>query len=61
VDQHHSVNKMTSYNLSLLFGPTLLRAPNSLQDLDDMQPQAKIIELMIVNYNSIFPEEIEEV
>jgi len=52
---------MTSYNLSLLFGPTLLRAPNSLQDLDDMQPQAKIIELMIVNYNSIFPEEIEEV
>jgi len=54
VDKQNHVNKMTSYNLSLLFGPTLMKAPNPIQDLEDMQDQSKVVEYMIVNFESVF-------
>jgi len=45
---------MTSYNLSLLFGPTLMRAPTATRDLEEMHEQAKVIEHMILHCDKIF-------
>ncbi|KAL4658903.1 minor histocompatibility protein HA-1-like [Arapaima gigas] len=53
-------NKMSSSNLGIVFGPTLMRPrPNSatvsLSSLVDYPYQARIVEAFIVFYNSIFP------
>lgn len=45
---------MTSYNLSLLFGPTLMKAQSAVMDLEDMHNQAKVVEYMIVDFEIIF-------
>jgi len=60
IDQHASETKMTSYNLSLLFGPTLIKAPSAMQNLDDMLVQAKLIEHLIVHFRKIFKNDYSE-
>lgn len=58
-------NKMTSGNLAIVFGPTLLRprptdATVSLSSLVDYPHQARVIETLIVHYGLVFEEEPEE-
>ncbi|XP_064031069.1 rho GTPase-activating protein 45 isoform X2 [Pogoniulus pusillus] len=55
-------NKMTSGNLGIVFGPTLLRprptdATVSLSSLVDYPHQARIVEALIIFYCTIFEEE----
>lgn len=52
-------NKMTSSNLGIVFGPTLMRprptdATISLSSLVDYPHQARIIEALIIFYSTIF-------
>uniref|UniRef100_A0A2K6T5I2 Rho GTPase activating protein 45 n=1 Tax=Saimiri boliviensis boliviensis TaxID=39432 RepID=A0A2K6T5I2_SAIBB len=58
-------NKMTSGNLGIVFGPTLLRprpteATVSLSSLVDYPHQARVIETLIVHYGLVFEDESEE-
>ncbi|XP_077188178.1 rho GTPase-activating protein 45 isoform X2 [Paroedura picta] len=55
-------NKMTSGNLGIVFGPTLMRprpteATISLSSLVDYPHQARIVEALIVFYSAIFEED----
>lgn len=54
-------NKMTSGNLGIVFGPTLMRprptdATISLSSLVDYPHQARIIEALIIFYSTIFED-----
>lgn len=55
-------NKMTSGNLGIVFGPTLMRprpteATISLSSLVDYPHQARIVEALIIFYSAIFEDD----
>ncbi|GAA6006236.1 hypothetical protein JCM11491_002080 [Sporobolomyces phaffii] len=47
-------NKMTSANLGVVFGPTVLRSAVAAREWSDMGPKAKIVEILCDHANSIF-------
>ena len=50
-------NKMNTENLSIVFGPTMLRAPNDQSVIDNLymlQFQKKLVELLIENPDYLF-------
>eukprot|EP00050_Salpingoeca_kvevrii_P022388 m.125778 g.125778 ORF g.125778 m.125778 type:complete len:1571 (+) comp9695_c0_seq3:1-4713(+) len=50
----HTVNKMSSFNLGVVFGPTLLSSPENA--LDDISAQNTVIEFMILRYFDLFDD-----
>ncbi|XP_060088216.1 rho GTPase-activating protein 29 [Heteronotia binoei] len=59
VTEHSDENKMSASNLGIIFGPTLIRprqtdATVSLSSLVDYPYQARVVELLITNYEKIF-------
>jgi hypothetical protein len=54
VKDYESENLMTSKNLSVVFGPTLLRGPNSNTEILDMNFKNSVIEYIIENVNILF-------
>lgn len=59
VKQRESENLMTAKNLSVVFGPTLLRGPNPQTEILDMNYKNSTIEYMIEHTNALFPKAIE--
>ncbi|RIB07463.1 hypothetical protein C2G38_428257 [Gigaspora rosea] len=55
VRQQGADNRMTAKNLSVVFGPTLLRGPNPNNELLDMASKNRIVEYIIENVNALFP------
>ena len=49
-------NQMSAKNLSIIFGPTLLSANNKSLAIVDNIHQARVVELMIIWSNQIFPQ-----
>ncbi|GAA6031517.1 hypothetical protein JCM8097_006495 [Rhodosporidiobolus ruineniae] len=47
-------NKMTSANLGVVFGPTVLRSPVPAREWSDMGPKAKIVEILCDHADSMF-------
>ncbi|GAA5832784.1 hypothetical protein JCM11251_005762 [Rhodosporidiobolus azoricus] len=47
-------NKMTSANLGVVFGPTVLRSPVAAREWSDMGPKAKIVEILCDHADSLF-------
>ncbi|BGP18390.1 hypothetical protein JCM10213_005981 [Rhodosporidiobolus nylandii] len=47
-------NKMTSANLGVVFGPTVLRSPVAAREWSDMGPKAKIVEILCDHAESLF-------
>ncbi|XP_077189051.1 rho GTPase-activating protein 29 isoform X2 [Paroedura picta] len=59
VTEYSDENKMSASNLGIIFGPTLIRprqtdATVSLSSLVDYPYQARVVELLITNYEKIF-------
>nr|CAG8576089.1 3547_t:CDS:2 [Entrophospora candida] len=54
VKEHESENLMNSKNLSVVFGPTLLRGPNPNTEILDMNYKNSVIEYIIENANVLF-------
>ncbi|CAG8500193.1 15733_t:CDS:2 [Racocetra fulgida] len=48
-------NRMNAKNLSVVFGPTLLRGPNPTNEIFDMNSKNMIVEYIIENVNTLFP------
>ncbi|KAH8917218.1 RhoGAP-domain-containing protein [Atractiella rhizophila] len=49
-------NKMTSSNLGVVFGPTLLRSSNPAREFSDMGSKAKIVEVLVENAVQLFSQ-----
>lgn len=49
-----AVNKMTSQNLGVVFGPTLLRTNDSGSEFRDLNLRARIVELCVENAPSLW-------
>ncbi|CDR49468.1 RHTO0S27e00320g1_1 [Rhodotorula toruloides] len=47
-------NKMTSANLGVVFGPTVLRSPIAAREWSDMGPKAKLVEILCDHADSLF-------
>ncbi|GAA6010625.1 hypothetical protein JCM10207_007771 [Rhodosporidiobolus poonsookiae] len=47
-------NKMTSANLGVVFGPTVLRSPVAAREWSDMGPKAKMVEILCDHAESLF-------
>ncbi|GAA5998552.1 hypothetical protein JCM5350_002921 [Sporobolomyces pararoseus] len=47
-------NKMTSANLGVVFGPTVLRSAVAAREWSDMGPKAKIVEILCDHANTLF-------
>ena len=47
-------NKMSSPNLAIVFGPTLLGSSNGASMLNDFANNQKIIDILITSYDGIF-------
>lgn len=63
VAAHAHLNQMPAGNLAIVFGPTLLRTSEgsaSLSSLVDTVHQTRIVELLIVHVDNVFPPEEEE-
>jgi hypothetical protein len=45
---------MTTKNLAMVFGPTLLRDIESTRDLIDMSSKNSVIEYLIIHVNELF-------
>ncbi|KAG0316450.1 hypothetical protein BGZ99_006907 [Dissophora globulifera] len=56
VTDRESINLMTSKNLSVVFGPTLMRNPDPSREIMDMAYKNMTIEYLIVNTIDIFQE-----
>ncbi|GAA5906914.1 uncharacterized protein JCM6883_005728 [Sporobolomyces salmoneus] len=54
VQLESSENKMTSANLGVVFGPTVLRSPVAAREWSDMGPKAKIVEILCDHANKLF-------
>ncbi|PLW09513.1 hypothetical protein PCANC_24194 [Puccinia coronata f. sp. avenae] len=54
IEKQSEHNKMTSQNLGVIFGPTLLRSSNPNRQFSDMPFTAKIVELTVVNRAQLF-------
>lgn len=48
------LNKMTSSNLAVVFGPNLVRSPNSQLSLAAIGPINAFTDFVLVNYDQIF-------
>jgi len=55
-----SNNKMSPVNLAIVFGPTLLGSGKAESIFQDFTSNQKVIEAMILNYNTLFQETEEE-
>ncbi|CAG8515554.1 11590_t:CDS:10 [Racocetra persica] len=55
VRQQGADNRMNAKNLSVVFGPTLLRGPNPSNEIFDMNSKNMIVEYIIENVNTLFP------
>ncbi|GAA5901817.1 hypothetical protein JCM8208_003596 [Rhodotorula glutinis] len=47
-------NKMTSANLGVVFGPTVLRSPIAAREWSDMGPKAKLVEILCDHAEALF-------
>ena len=55
VDEMSSVNKMTAYNLSVVFAPTLMRSPSEDMSLvKDIPLQRHFVEMLILKHSVLF-------
>lgn len=55
VDEKSSINKMTAYNLSVVFAPTLMRSPSEdLSLVKDITLQRHFVEMLILKHNVLF-------
>jgi hypothetical protein len=54
VTEQESINLMTSKNLSVVFGPTLMRNPDPSREILDMTSKNLTIEFLIVNTPELF-------
>ncbi|WVN86424.1 uncharacterized protein L203_101588 [Cryptococcus depauperatus CBS 7841] len=54
VTSHSSVNLMTSQNLGVVFGPTLMRSPDPNREFGDMAGKALSIQWLVENAPSLF-------
>lgn len=59
VTQHEKDNLMSSENLGIVFGPTLMRAPelDAMTALNDIRYQRLVVETLITNEDVLFWEE----
>jgi hypothetical protein len=55
IQQRHSENLMTSKNLAMVFGPTLLRDLEASRDLVDMSYKNAVIEYLILHVHELLP------
>jgi hypothetical protein len=56
VKERSEENKMNARNLGVVFGPTLMRSPDSSQEFADMAGKALTVEWLIDNAPSVFEE-----
>jgi hypothetical protein len=55
VDDKSSINKMTAYNLSVVFAPTLMRSPSDDMSLvRDITLQRHFVEMLIMKHSILF-------
>ncbi|CAG8758001.1 1270_t:CDS:2, partial [Cetraspora pellucida] len=54
VRQQGADNRMNAKNLSVVFGPTLLRGPNPSNEIFDMNSKNMIVEYIIENVSTLF-------
>lgn len=62
VTQLEKENLMSSENLGIVFGPTLMRAPelDAMTALNDIRYQRLVVEALITNEDVLFWEEVEK-
>lgn len=56
VTQNEKFNLMNAENLAIIFGPTLMRAPNTdaITALNDIRYQRQVVEVLIKNEDVLF-------
>lgn len=56
VTQNEKFNLMSAENLGIVFGPTLMRAPNqdAMAALNDVRYQRQVVEVLIKNEEVLF-------
>lgn len=57
ISQHSEINKMTSHNLAVVFGPTLIRLPENENLLTNQGQMNIFMDVLINDFYQIFPEE----
>ena len=60
IAQHSESNKMTSHNLAVVFGPTLIRLPENENLLTNQGQMNIFMDVLINEFYQIFPEEHTE-
>uniref|UniRef100_A0A670YPM7 Rho GTPase activating protein 9 n=1 Tax=Pseudonaja textilis TaxID=8673 RepID=A0A670YPM7_PSETE len=60
VMDHSDINRMTTQNIGIVFGPTLLRHERDVASLiEDMVYQNQVVELLLTEFTSIFGTDAE--
>jgi hypothetical protein len=54
VQEHSSENLMTTKNLAMVFGPTLMRDEDGSRELTDMSYKNAVIEFLITRVHQLF-------